>query len=74
LLIGLTVYGGVVMAGRPKVNRSEIAVAASERVNRGLAGGRVDADRSPRSKEALGDDLTVSSLLHLSAEAPGTRS
>ena len=44
LLVGLTAYAGVVMAGRPKVNRSEIAVVASERVNRGLAGGRVDAD------------------------------
>src|SRR3979411_2026961 len=32
------------MAGRPKVSRSEIAIVASERVNRGLAGGRVDAD------------------------------
>ena len=32
------------MAGRPKVSRSEMAIVASERVNRGLAGGRVDAD------------------------------
>jgi tetratricopeptide (TPR) repeat protein len=32
------------MAGRPKVSRSEMAVVASEKAKRGLAGGRVDAD------------------------------